>query len=81
MHQSYPYHICQQNGDDFPPPLRQDIEAVELRTILNTSNRKRITLYTKFDTPVHVVTSLTFFDHRLFQMRQGIAAHVRRPKV
>jgi hypothetical protein len=38
MHRSHQYDIRQQDDNRFPPHLRQEIEAVQLQTILDILN-------------------------------------------
>jgi hypothetical protein len=81
MHRSHQYHIRHQDDDTFPQHLPEDIEARQLQTILDTSNRENIGLAATLDILLHIVASGTSFDYQLLQMQPGIEAHVLNPKV
>jgi hypothetical protein len=78
MHRSHECHISQQDYDGFPPRVGQDIEAVQVQTILDASNRETIQLGAKLDILMYVVASFPFLDCRLRQMHHGIQAHIQK---
>jgi hypothetical protein len=79
MHRSHQCHIRQEGDDGFPRHLRQNIEILQVQTILNTSNRETTELAARIDIHARVVASPTFFDYPLLQMQNVIQAHVLHP--